>query len=92
MPVSFGTRLDKTRRDLISRIGGTGPRLISSRLVTRENSGKIREIKGAKAFTISLIWVWQGADLVFFGPIPWPHAQIMGGLLGTKAQSETKLT
>ena len=34
---------DETRLELISRIGGTGTRLIFSGLVTRENSGKIRE-------------------------------------------------
>ena len=36
---------DETRLELISRIGGTGTRLLFSGLVTRENSGKIREIK-----------------------------------------------
>ena len=36
--------LNKMRLELISRIGGIGKRLMFSGLVTRENSGKIREI------------------------------------------------
>ena len=43
-PSSFYTRRDKTRLDLISRIGGTGTRLLFSGLVPRENTGKIQEI------------------------------------------------
>ena len=39
---------DKMRLELISRIGGTRTRLMFSGLVTRENSGKIREINGTR--------------------------------------------
>ena len=39
---------DETRLELTSRIGGTGMRLMFSGLVTRENSGKIREINGTR--------------------------------------------
>ena len=60
--------LNETRLDLISRIGGTGTRLLFPGLVTWENLGKIWEINGTgrewdypislgKVLNINVYWI-----------------------------------
>ena len=60
--------LNETRLELISRIGGTGTRLMFSGLVTRENFGKIREKTGRDRLLNTVREIPQQYQIS--GPIP----------------------
>ena len=68
-PNSFGTRRDKTRLEVNSRIGGTGTKLLHYGSVARENPGNIWEINNT--FTKKIPQVLPAPlALALPGPLP----------------------